>query len=127
LRDLLEDVAGFNVGTALRTKPTAALVDEVVYSFQGPGQLRAYQDFYAKRFGNSLMALKARANSMLMGDYPIGPSAVIMKVGKAHLITTMCKDAVMPDDLATGRLALFCEGLAELLVAKVQAEKALAP
>lgn len=127
LRDLFEDVAGFNVGTALRTKPTAALVDEVLYSFQGPGQLRAYHDFYAIRFGNSLVALKAGANSMLMGEYPAGPSALVMKVGKVQVITDICKDAVMPEKPAPGRLALFCEGLTELLAAKVQAEKAFAP
>ncbi|KAJ5782133.1 hypothetical protein N7457_003907 [Penicillium paradoxum] len=128
LRDLLEDVAGYNIGMNLRVKAPVAtnIVDEITYAFKGPGRLTRYRDFYAKRFNNSPAAVKAAATSMLLRRLPTGADdSIVIYVAQSRLVTNQCENAIMAWDMPSDRLSVFCDGLVEMLVAKVEAEKRL--
>ena len=131
LRDLLEDVAAFNIGMNLRVKAPVAtnIVDEITYAFKGPGRLTRYQNFYAKRFNSSPAAVKAAATSMLIRHLPTGPDdSIVMYAAQYLLVKNQCENAIMAwDMLPSDRLSMFCDGLVEMLVAKVEAEKNLSP
>lgn len=128
LRDLLEDIAAYNIGMNLRQKAPVAtkIVDEVTFAFQGSGRLTRYQDFYARRFNSSPAAVKAAATSMLLRHPPIGPDdSVVIWVAQSRLVTRQCENAIMAWDMSSDRLSAFCDGLVEMLVAKVEGEKKL--
>ncbi|KAF4332149.1 hypothetical protein FBEOM_14054 [Fusarium beomiforme] len=132
LRDLVEDVIGFNIGINLRAKlpapvVTVNIVDEIVYAFQGAGRLTRYQNFYAKRFNNSPAAVRAAAMDMLgaVGHIPTGVDDAKLTLFKTGLIMQQSENPVMPWNMSSDRLLLFCDGFVELLTAKVEAEKIL--
>jgi hypothetical protein len=128
LRDLLEDIAAYNIGMNLRQKAPVAtkIVDEITFAFQGPGRLTRYRDFYARRFNSSPTAVKAAATSMLLRHLPVGPDdSVVIWVAQSRLVTRQYENAIMAWDMPSDRLSAFCDGLVEMLVAKVEEEKKL--
>lgn len=119
LRDLTEDADGYLI--AMRLLNGESIID-VVEDHYTTGYLSRFAQYYQSRFGGTAAGANAIANDMLTSD-----DDVVIVAGRTLLIeTTGGFPTLDPSMLPSGTLDEFCRGFADMLVAKVGEENALA-
>lgn len=119
LRDLIEDADAYNM--AMRVRAGANIADEVAATYLGAGYLTRFRRFFAGRFGGAFNA-KAIAADMLRPNID-----VIIEGGRTWLIqSTGGSPTIMPEFLPSESFDGFCQGLSDMLLARVGMEGARA-
>ena len=93
------------------------IADAVDANFRGGGHLSRFRRFYDGRFGDAANAKAIAADMLLSGD------DAIIDLGRTYLIqSTGGVPTLMPGDLPTFKLDEFCQGFADVLLARVGLE-----
>ena len=115
LRDLIEDADAYNI--AMNVRGGGNIADAVDANFRGGGHLSRFRRFYDGRFGDAANAKAIAADMLLSGD------DAIIDLGRTYLIqSTGGVPTLMPGDLPTFKLDEFCQGFADVLLARVGLE-----
>ncbi|WP_370155515.1 glycoside hydrolase domain-containing protein [Streptacidiphilus sp. EB129] len=119
LRDLTEDADGYLI--AMRVLGGENIVD-VVQDHYTKGYLTRFQQFFQGRFGGTAANAKAIAGDMLTSDRD-----ALIVAGRTYLIeTTGGIPTLDPSMLPSDKLDEFCQGFADMLLAKVGEENSKA-
>lgn len=119
LRDLTEDADAYLISMRLLGGEN---IFDVVQDHYTKGYVTRFKQFYQGRFGGTAANAKAIANDMLTST-----SDTLIVAGRTYLIeTTGGIPTLDPSMLPSDKLGEFCQGFADMLVAKVGDENAKA-
>jgi hypothetical protein len=118
LRDFVEDVDGYNVGTALNSDPARTIVQEIRELFQpGGGYKNRFARFWKARLSGSVKTATELADHLLSTNDLLDAIAYarLRIIKKAESDKTIVPSITRPEALGGHDRREFCKGFAEVM------------